>query len=182
MRYYCSRSAGIHAVRTIGSVMDRAPRPYTVAELSEITGIPMLTITGFMIRNLQKGTVSVRYIPRAESDSGKRQGEYWRGQADIAGTFGRGHMITQEQARDATRGRRPVEWKETGTVWSIDETDTLAVRRGEQVIRMGRVQAIEADMERMSVEVRDGPRMEFPIRPRNDTPARRTRGTPTESR
>ena len=165
MRYYCSPKASLRITGILGEAMDRAPRPYTATELAAITGVPIDTIKAFMRRNLQTGTVSMRLIPRVGSSSGKRQREYWRGHADISGTFGRGNMITAEQARELAGGRRPVQWRETAsTVWSIDETDTLAVRRGEQVIRMGTAQEISADSRSMTVQVKDGPKMEFSIK------------------
>ena len=71
-------------------------------------------------------------------------------------------MLSQEQARELAQGRRPVQWRETAsTVWSVDETETLAVRRGDQVICMGKVDRITAQEGGIEVSVHNGPKMEF---------------------
>ena len=167
-RYYCTTRSPLRITEIIGAVMDRAPRPYTAGELAEITGLSIYEINGFLRRNLSRGAVSMRLILRRPgSSSGKPQREYWRGRQDIAFTFGRGSMITEEQARELEAGRRPIQWRETAsTVYSIDETDTLAVRRGEQVIVMGQVQQVRANKGRMAVRIKDGPRLEFSTKPK----------------
>lgn len=166
-RYFCSAASNIHATSIIGDALDRAPRPLSAGELASITGLPINVITSFLQRNQQRGRISVRVIARRDSDSGKPMREYWRGADCIHHTFGRGEMLSREQARELAQGHRPIQWRETGsTVWSIDETDTLAVRRGEQVVCMGRVQSITERAGGITVTVRNGPRMEFGIKSR----------------
>lgn len=162
-RYYCTASSSLRITGIIGDVMDRAPRPYTASEISKITGLPIGAIKAFLVRNLARGTVSMRLITRRPgSSSGKPQREYWRGSGDISYTFGRGNMITEEQAQELAEGRRPMQWRETAsTVWSIDETDTVAVRRGEQVICLGSAEDIATGSGRLTIKVRDGPRLDF---------------------
>lgn len=167
MRYYCTPTVKLRISQRIGDLMDRAPRPYTASEIAQITGLPIGSVQAFLVCNLQKGTVSMHFIPRKDSSSGKPQREYWRGRDTISYTFGRGSMITEEQARELEAGRRPIQWRETAsTVYSIDETDTLAVRRGEQVIVMGQVQQVRANKGKMAVRIKDGPRLEFSTKPK----------------
>lgn len=162
-RYFSSAATGIRATDIIGRVLDRAPRPYSAGEIAEITGLPITIVTSFLTRNQARGRISVRIVPRRGSDSGTPMREYWRGNDCIYHTFGKGDMLSQDQARELAQGRRPVQWRETAsTVWSVDETDTLAVRRGEQVICMGKVQSIkETRAGRVAITVRNGPRLEF---------------------
>lgn len=167
MRYYCARTGTLRVTQSIGEAMDRAPRPYTASEIAQITGLPIGSVQAFLVRNLQKGAVSMHFIPRRGASCGKPQREYWRGRDTISYTFGRGSMITEEQARELEAGRRPIQWRETAsTVYSIDETDTLAVRRGEQVIVMGQVQQVRANKGKMAVRIKDGPRLEFSTKPK----------------
>lgn len=167
MKYYCSSTSKLRETEIIGEAMERAPRPYTASEIAQITGLPINIIRAFLWRNFQKGTVSMHFIARRGASCGKPQREYWRGRDSINYTFGRGSMITEEQARELEAGRRPIQWRETAsTVYSIDETDTLAVRRGEQVIVMGQVQQVRANKGRMAVRIKDGPRLEFSTKPK----------------
>ena len=164
-RYYCSAASNITSTARIGEVLDRAMRPLSAGEIARITGLPINVITSFLRRNQTVGRISVRIVPRRDSDSGKPQREYWRGTDCIHHTFGTGDMLSRKQARELAQGHRPVQWRETGsTIWSIDETDTLAVRRGEQVICMGRVERIAERESGITVTVRNGPRMEFGIK------------------
>jgi len=162
-RYFCTAATGIRATDIIGQVLDRAPRPYSASEIAEITGLPINVVTSFLTRNQARGRISVRIVPRRTSNSGKPQREYWRGSDCIHHTFGKGDMLSEDQARELAEGHRPVMWRETAsTVWSVDETDTLAVRRGEQVICMGKVQSIrEIRTGKVAIKVRNGPRLEF---------------------
>ena len=162
-RYYCTRSSTPTITETLGKAMDRAIRPLTAGELSEITGIPVQTVRSFLVRNVTRRTVSVRIVPRRPpSCSSKPQGEYWRGCGDIRGTFGRGEMITRKQTQELAQGMRPMQWRgDQGTVWSIDETDTVAVRRGETVLTLGRAQRVSATKKGASITMKDGSRMEF---------------------
>lgn len=160
-KYYCS-AASIKETEAIGKVLDRAPRPLSAGEISQITGIPINVVTSFMMRNRERGRVSVRVIARIGKGGSKIIREYWRGNGCIQYTFGSGDMLSQEQARKLAEGRRPVQWRETAnTVWSVDETEQLAVRRGEQVICMGRVQSIAEQDGGITISVRDGPKLEF---------------------
>ena len=166
MRYFCG-AATIKESVIIGEVLDRAPRPLTAGEISQITGIPINIVTSFMMRNRERGRVSVRIVPRIGSGRGKGKfiREYWRGDGCIQYTFGSGSILSHEQARRLAEGRRPVQWRETAnTVWSIDETDQLAVRRGEQVICMGQVQSIAEHDGGIAISIHDGPKMEFRIK------------------
>ena len=133
--YFCGGTCGIKDTFAIGEVLERAPRPYTASEIAQITGIPINVVLSFLIRNCERRRVTMRPVIRREKSNGKNQREYWRGSGSISYTFGRGKMLSQEQARELAQGRRPVQWRETAsTVWSVDETETLAVRRGDQVI------------------------------------------------
>lgn len=162
-RYYCTRSSSLTTTEILGQAMDRALRPLTAGELAEITGIDVQTVRSFLIRNAERKVISVRMVPRRlPSYSGKRQGEYWRGRQDIHGTFGRGEMITRRQTQELAQGQRPMQWRgDQGTVWSIDETDTLAVRRGNTVLTLGKAERITATKRGASIKMADGSRMEF---------------------
>lgn len=162
-RYYCTRSSNLTTTEILGQAMDRALRPLTAGELAEITGIDVQTVRSFLIRNASRKVISVRMVPRRlPSYSGKRQGEYWRGRQDIHGTFGRGEMITRRQTQELAEGQRPMQWRgDQGTVWSIDETDTLAVRRGNTVLTLGKAERITATKKGASITMKDGSRMEF---------------------
>jgi hypothetical protein len=168
-RYACTSVCSIRTTEMLGEVMDRAPRPYTAGELAEITGLPIRVVKSFLLCNARRGRLSARLVPRRDLlDSGKPQKEYWRGGTDVFLTFGRADMITKRQAQEMASGRRPMEWRgEQATVWSIDETDTLAVRRGNTVLCLGRVDGIELTDRGVAVRIGDGSRMEFAAKDTN---------------
>ena len=175
-RYYCSPSSGIRTTEILGQAMDRAVRPMTAGELAEITGVDVQTVRAFLRRNVDRRVISVRVVPRRlPSYSGKRQGEYWRGRQDIHGTFGMGEMITRRQTQELAEGVRPMQWRgDQGTVWSVDESNTVAVRRGNTVLTLGKAERITATKRGASIRMADGSRMEFSA---HDNSKRQENGT-----
>lgn len=161
--YYRSRSCPMEAAQKLKAVFDRAPRPYTGSELAEITGLPMPVILGFLVRNTEKGTISARIVPRVNSTSGKPQREYWRGSQDLIFTFGRGKIITDRQARELAQGKRPMQWREAGAVWSLDETGTVAVRRGYAIVCMGKAERVDYRNGDVTLTIKDGPEVRFEV-------------------
>lgn len=162
-RYYCSAASGIRTTEILGQAMDRAVRPMTAGELAEITGVDVQTVRAFLQRNVARKVISVRLVPRRlPSCSGKPQGEYWRGLLDIHGTFGAGEMITRRQTQELAEGMRPMQWRgDRGTVWSVDECNIVAVRRGNTVLTLGKAERITATKRGASIKMADGSRMEF---------------------
>ena len=59
-RYLSSAGVGILRTRMIGDVLERAPRPYTAQEISELTGISTTVVVGFLTRNYNAGRLSMR--------------------------------------------------------------------------------------------------------------------------
>ena len=166
-RYYCAPSSHINDTAVLGALMDRAPRPYTAGEISEITGLPLNVVASFLIRNTKKGIISVRIIPRRDQlVSGKLQREYWRGGGDVAFTFGRGKIITNREAQEMASGKRPMQWKgSNATVWSLDEAEQVAVQRGNTVVCMGRADRVALTDGGVEITIRDGPQLEFEAKP-----------------
>ena len=165
-RYYCTPNCPINITVALGELMDRAPRPYTAGEIAEITGIDLGYIRAFLIRNTKKGKLSVRIAPRRDRSaitrSGKPSREYWRGGQDVAFTFGRGKIITDRQMQDMASGIRPIQWRgSNATVWSLDEAEQVAVRRGNTVVCMGRAEGIALTDGGVQIRIQDGPRLEF---------------------
>ncbi len=162
--YFCTRHCPISATKIIQGALERATRPLTGKELADITGLPLSTIQSFLTRNERKRAISVRVVPRAGSTSGKPQREFWRGRQDITGTFGKGRIMNETQARELAEGRRPMQWSGAdSTVWSLDETETVAVRRGYAVVCMGRAERVDYQDGRITVAIRDGPQVRFEV-------------------
>lgn len=162
MRYYCGGKCRMSATDTIGALMDRAPRPYTAGEISAITGIPIGEVQSFLLRNLAKGRISFRIVPRRYGGSTKpKQREYWRGVDDVSYTFGRGKMMTGKEAEQLATGKRPVQWKASKAVWSVDEQNEVAVRRGVTIVCMGQADRVRRTNTGVSIEIKDGPTLTF---------------------
>lgn len=162
-RYYCTPSSSLRITALLGQAMDRALRPYTAGELAGITGVPVQVVKSFLVRNASRGVLSVRMVARPDlSSHGKTYREYWVGHTDIHGTFGRGDMMTRKQTRELADGRRPMQWRgEQATVWSIDEANVLAVRRGNTVLTIGKAERIYPTKKGAAIFMADGSRLEF---------------------
>lgn len=164
-RYRTSPRCGISLTVLIGSVLDTAPRPYTVAEIVEISRQPTNVVTAFLKANSYADHVSWREMPRdrPHEEGGKPVREYWRGDRTVNATFSEGVGIMDEKiGKRLEEGERPVSWRDgTRTVWSIDETETVSAMRGNNVIRMGRAEKVTAVKTGYTIRIRDGPVLKF---------------------
>ena len=163
-RYRTANRCGIAPTSIIAGAMDRAPRPYTLQELAEVTGLPSPTVLAFLTANTYAEHISWREVARDRPhETGKPLREYWRGNRTVWFTFGEEVDEMDERiARSLTEGKRPVSWKDgTRTVWSIDETETVSAMRGNNVTRLGRAEKVEAVKSGYTIRIRDGPTLQF---------------------
>lgn len=158
--YYCTPACPLRTMVIIGAALDRAPRPYTATELSEITGVPLTVVVAFLKSNREKEKVSSRSVPRR--GGGKPFLEYWRGQQSITDTFEASNMMDNKTENRLKAGERPVSWRDGNhTNWSIDETDTVAMMRGGTVVRLGKAEAVTFSKRGVTIRVKDSVNMTF---------------------
>lgn len=164
MRAYLSTpSGGLNIMATIGGALDRAPRPYTATELAEITGVDLVQVKAFLLRNKYNGRISVRDTPRPDGRCGPMVREYWRGQRSIWDTFAEGvGDLDEETEHKIINGTRPVSWKgPSRTVWSLDELGTISTMSDRNVVRLGRVESAKATRTGITIKMEDGTAVAF---------------------
>ena len=160
MSYYCSPKVSMRTVLRIGAALDRAPRPYTAHELTEITGIDRMQVLAFLKCNLLKDAVSARFIPRP--GGGKPLREYWRGQWGVLDTFTVDDMMDGNIETKLKQGTRPVAWRDGNyTQWSIDETETVATMRGGNVVRLGKLEGVSYSKTGVTIKVKGAANITF---------------------
>jgi len=158
--YLSSPKVPMRIMVSIGAALDRAPRPYTAKELSEITGIPMAQVCAFLKCNTIKEKVSSRTIPRP--GGGKPTMEYWRGQSGVTDTFTVDNMMDGNVETKLKEGRRPVAWQDGNhTRWSIDETETVATMRGGSVVRLGKLEGVSYSKQGVTLRVANSMKITF---------------------
>lgn len=164
MRAYLSTHAvGLNNMATIGGALDRAPRPYTAGELAEITGLDLYVVKAFLLRNSNRGKISVRDTPRPDGRCGPMVREYWRGQGSIWDTFAEGvGELDEETENKIISGARPVSWRgPSRTVWSLDELGTISTMSDRNVVRLGRVESAKATKTGITIRMEDGTALAF---------------------
>ena len=160
MNYLCSPKVSMRTMLRIGAALDRAPRPYTAGELTEITGVPRLQVLAFLKCNLIKEKVSARFIPRP--GGGKPMREYWRGTGDVSFTFRVDDMMDGNIENKIKEGKRPVAWRDGNyTQWSIDETETVATMRGGNVVRLGKLEGVSYSKTGVTIKVKGAANITF---------------------
>ena len=158
--YLGSPRVTMNTALKIGAALDRAPRPYTVHELSEITGIDLTMTLAFLKCNLVKGKISARTIPRP--GGGKPINEYWRGQSGVTDTFRVDDMMDGNIETKLKEGKRPVAWQDGNhTRWSIDEADTVATMRGGSVVRLGKLEGVSYSKQGVTLRVANSMKITF---------------------
>ena len=158
--YLSSPKVPMRVMVSIGAALDRAPRPYTAKELSEITGIPLGQVCAFLKCNTIKEKVSSRVIPRP--GGGKPTMEYWRGTAGVTGTFRTDDTMDGNIETKIKEGKRPVAWRDGNyTQWSIDETDTVATMRGGSVVRLGKLEGVSYSKQGVTLRVANSMKITF---------------------
>ena len=158
--YLCSPKVSMRTMLRLGSAMDRAPRPYTVHELAEITGTDLTMTLAFLKCNTMKGKISARTIPRP--GGGKPMCEYWRGTAGVDYTFKVDNMMDGNIETKLKEGRRPVAWQDGNhTRWSIDEADTVATMRGGNVVRLGKLEGVSYSKTGVTIRVKGAANITF---------------------
>ena len=159
--YLCSRTCGLTVSAKIGAALDRAPRPYTVTELVEITGIPMLTVNAFLRCNKANDKVSARRIPNT-GIPGPAPLEYWRGTSGVMETFEVSNMMDGTTEDGLKNGKRPISWRDGNrNNWSIDEADTVAAMRGDSVVRFGKLDVISYSKQGVTIKVKNSIKVTF---------------------
>lgn len=161
--YLCSTTCPMRTMVKIGSALDRAPRPYTASELSEITGVPLVTVMAFLRKNETCCKVSSRRINRVpQVEGGKMINEYWRGQSGVTDTFGVDNMMDGNTEDRLRTGKRPVTWRDGNyTNWSIDEADTVATMRGGEVVRLGKLDGVSYSKQGVTLRVANSMKITF---------------------
>lgn len=158
--YLGSPKVTMNTALALGAALDRAPRPYTVHELSEITGTDLTTVLAFLKCNYSKGKISARTIPRP--GGGKPMNEYWRGTAGVTDTFRTDSMMDGNIENKLKQGTRPVAWKDGNhTSWSIDETETVATMRGGNVVRLGKLEGVSYSKTSVTIRVKGAANITF---------------------
>lgn len=162
-RYLSSKAVGVGNVAILGGALDRAPRPYTVAELADITHLPLHVVKAFLFRNANQGKISVRDTPRPDGRCGRHVREYWRGTLGIWDTFSEGVLeMNEDTEQQIIDGQRPVSWKEPSrTVWSIDETGTVATMRDKNIVRLGHMERAARTREGLTIRIEGGTSVTF---------------------
>jgi hypothetical protein len=145
------------------AALDRAPRPYTAGELSEITDVPLKTVMAFLRKNETRCKVSSRRINRVPQTVGGRMiKEYWRGQSGVTDTFGVDNMMDGNTEDRLRTGKRPVTWRDGNyTNWSIDEADTVATMRGGEVVRLGKLDGVSYSKQGVTLRVTNSMKITF---------------------
>ena len=166
-RYLSSAGVGILRTRMIGDVLERAPRPYTAQEISELTGISTTVVVGFLTRNYNAGRLSMREDTVHHPRHGwQTRRIYWRGTDDMENTFEADDMNADIEKK-LIEGERPVSWRDgVRTVWSIDERETVATMRGKNVVILGRADNVKQT--RAGVTLRLGSGTEILFRRRTE--------------
>lgn len=160
MNYLCSPKVSMRTMLRIGAALDRAPRPYTAGELTEITGVPRMQVLAFLKCNLIKEKVSARFMPRP--GGGKPLREYWRGQWSVNDTFRVDDMMDGNIENKIKEGKRPVAWRDGNyTCWSIDETNTVATMRGSAVVRLGKLEGVSYSKQGVTLRVANSMKITF---------------------
>ena len=161
--YLCSPTCSMRTMMRLGSALDRAPRPYTAAELAEITDTPMIVVLAFLKKNKVCCKVSSRRIQRVPwTDGGKLISEYWRGQSGVTDTFTVDNMMDGNTEDRLKQGKRPVSWRDANyTSWSIDEADTVATMRGGSVVRLGKLDGVSFSKQGVTIRVANSMRITF---------------------
>lgn len=158
--YLCSPKVSMRTVLRIGAVLDRAPRPYTVRELTDMTGVDITQMLAFLRCNKCKGKISSRTIPRP--GGGKPLQEYWRGTGGIIDTFRTDDTMDGNIETKLKEGRRPVAWQDGNhTRWSIDEADTVATMRGGSVVRLGKLDGVSFSKTGVTIRVANSMKITF---------------------
>ena len=162
--YIGSVKCPMRYVIRLADALDRAPRPYTVNELAEITGLPSATVNAFLRCNKANEKVSCRYISRFSEGMGRGRPvlEYWRGLSGIMDTFKVDNMMDDKTEAKLKQGERPVSWRDNNhTSWSIDEADTVATMRGASVVRLGKLDGISYSKQGVTIRIRDTAKITF---------------------
>ena len=160
--YLCSPACGMTTMVRLGTALDRAPRPYTASELSEITGVPLPKVNAFLRCNKVKCKVSARTTPRIPTGTGRPLLEYWRGQSGVMDTFRVDNMMDGNTETRLRQGKRPVAWRDGNyTNWSIDEADTVATMRGGEVVRLGKLDGVSYSKQGVTLRVANSMRITF---------------------
>jgi len=166
-RYLSSRAVGLANMALLGAALDRAPRPYTVAELAAVTGVRLHVAKAFLYRNANQGKISVRDTPRPDGRYGRAVREYWRGNRDIWDTFSTGVIEMDENIeKKIIEGARPVSWREpTRTVWAVDEAGMVSTMRDCNVVRLGHMERASASSRGLTIRLEGGTSVTFRRRP-----------------
>ena len=161
--YLCAPTCSMRMMTRLGAALDRAPRPYTASELSEITGIPLITVMAFLKKNKVCCKVSSRRINRVpQVEGGKMINEYWRGQSGVTDTFRVDNMMDGNTEDRLRQGKRPVTWRDGNyTNWSIDEADTVATMRGGEVVRLGKLDGVSYSKQGVTLRVANSMKITF---------------------
>lgn len=160
-KYLSSPHCGLYAMTRLGDALDEAPHPYTIGELIKITGVTRSQAYSFLARNIKSGRIRSRTIQRV-GQSGKPATEYWRGTNSIMDTFGEAGDMDDETAERITQGKRPVSWRDDQrTSWSVDANETITAMRGNNTIRLGRMESASMTESSIILRVQGGPSVSF---------------------
>ena len=158
---YISGACTMGQSARLGEAMDRAPRPYTVEELADITGVPPYAVRGWVRANYIAQKISRRPIMR-DTRAGRPLHEYWRGTQSIINTFEGANDMDEQTRRRLEDGTRPVTWRDdTRTTWSVDEADMVSAMKGSAVVRFGKMASVRTTQTGMTIRIKDGPELRF---------------------
>lgn len=161
MRYLSCASCTMSQSVILGEAMDRAPRPYTVEELSDITGIPPYAVRGWVRANYIGCKINRRPILR-DTRAGRPLHEYWRGGSTIINTFYGAEEMDDNTTKRLEGGDRPVTWRDaTRVTWSVDEANIVCAMKGNAVVRFGKMQSVRTTQTGMTIRIEGGTELKF---------------------